>query len=460
MQLAHSIRSLGSSVIARRLAAATFWSAIGESLSKGLLLLSMILVARILGETDYGQFGLIRTTISMFATVGGVGLGFTANRYVARFRSNDPGYAGQIIGSSYLLAASFGGLIAVGVYFASGYLARTSLGAPQLQGALRIAAILLMLGAINGAQVGILQGLEAYRRLAAAALIQGLVALAAFTVGSLYYDLTGALGGLLLYTLAGVVVFHVLIRAELRRQAIPVSYRGLERVLPIFWSFSVPAALMGIAVAPFKWWAETLLAKGSGFGHLGVFHGSMTIMNAFLAIVSTLNSPLVSLTSNLPDARNSPRIHYVNLYGSWYLFLVLACPVLLFPELPSFLLGQQYASSQFHEVSLLLLLYCGLLTYYQGVMRLVAQYGSMWFGLFTNLCEGVTLIGVFYLLSGKGVVGLGLAYICSYVVRVVVTTPLLVAKGIISLRLILDKYFLATLATLCVLVAWQISRMS
>ncbi len=456
MGVAGSIRALSGSPIAKRLLTTTLWSAVGDLMSKGAMLLSLVLAARILGKGAYGEFGLVRSTISTFATFGGVGLGLTANKFVARFRDADKPYSGQIIGSSYVLAASFGGLIGLAVFASAGYLVRVMLDAPQLEGALRIAAFLLFLGSINGAQLGILQGLEAYRRLAVGAAVQGTAALVFIVLGSWYFGLDGALAGLLIYTLGGAVIFQGLIYRETRQQGIRISYHSLDKIWPIFWSFSVPAALMGIAVAPFKWLAEVTLAKHSGFQNLGVFHASMTIANIILALVSTLNAPLISLVANLPDAKASSRVLYVNLYGSWYVFLLLATPLVIFPELPGLLFGARYQSPELQAASLLLILYCGLLVYYQGIMRFVTQHGTMWFGLFTNLCEGATLIVAFHYLGKYAAVGLGLAYISSYVVRVLVTTPVLLTKKIVSPALIFDKYFIGTLLLFVALVALRI----
>jgi hypothetical protein len=217
---------------------------------------------------------------------------------------------------------------------------------------------------------------------------------------------------------------------------------------------------MGIAVAPFKWLAETELARSADFRELGVFYAAMTVASIFLALVSTLNAPLISLTANLQGSRASPRIDYLNLYGSWYLFLLLAIPCVLFPRLPALIFGEGFGGPTFSEVNLLLIVYCGLLVYYQGIMRFVALHGSLWFGFFTNLCEGVTLIAVFHYFAGHGVLGLGYAYIGSYLVRIVVSTPFLIKRGIVPTALLFDKYFIMTLAVLFGVVALQLSRTS
>jgi len=166
---------------------------------------------------------------------------------------------------------------------------------------------------------------------------------------------------------------------------------------------------------------------------------------------------LVSLLANLPEGRASARLHYVTLYGSWYIFLVLATPFVIFPQVSEAVFGARYASAEFHASGLWLILYGGLLAYYQGIMRLVTQYGSMWFGSFTNLCEGVTLILAFYFLSTAGAVGLAVAYICSYVVRILVTTPVLLRNKIIAPALLFDKIFLLTLLAFATLVTLRVS---
>src|SRR5690606_9151351 len=135
-----------------RLLKTTFWSAVGEGASKGLLLVATVLLARILGSEDYGQFGLVRTTINMFAVVGGLGLGLTANRYVAQFRDTDKAFSGQIIGSSYLVAACTGTLAGAAMFVGADPLASKVLGEPGIAEGLKVAALLLMLLALSGAQ--------------------------------------------------------------------------------------------------------------------------------------------------------------------------------------------------------------------------------------------------------------------------------------------------------------------
>ena len=52
-----------------------FWTLVGTVLSQGLQLLATIFVARWLGKSEYGELGVVRSTIGMFGVFVGLGLG-------------------------------------------------------------------------------------------------------------------------------------------------------------------------------------------------------------------------------------------------------------------------------------------------------------------------------------------------------------------------------------------------
>jgi O-antigen/teichoic acid export membrane protein len=445
MSLRSYVLKLPSSLAARRLFAATLWSGLGEFSARALLLFSMVLVARILGAEEYGQFGIVRATMNAFAILGGMALGLTANRYIAEHKSKNKALAGEIIGSSYMLAALSGSLAGAVVFFGAGYLAENVLLAPQLRGPLQVTSVLVLLSALNGAQIGILQGLEAYRRLAIAGLFQGLIGVLCFAFGAYYFGVPGSIGGFIAYAGAGTVLMGWLVVNEAARNGIRAAWRGLNEVLPIFWKFSVPAALAGVAVAPLKWLAETTLVRISGFPELGVFHAAMTIATIVLVAASVLNAPLISLTAAARSKPSASKMSYVNLYGSWYFYLLVSVPLLMFPQLAAVPFGAEFRTATFSDVTVLLLLYSGLLLYYQGVLRLVVLSGSMWLAFGTNLLEGLTLIAAFYVAQDYGARGLAIAYVASYVIRIAVSVPLFVRRGVIPKELAFDKYFMGTM---------------
>lgn len=94
--------------IQKRFTIGTLWTLIGSVFASALSVAVSIMVAREMGKQIYGEFGVIQSTITMFQTFAGFGLGVTATRYVAEFKTKDPGRAGRIIQLTNLVSICTG----------------------------------------------------------------------------------------------------------------------------------------------------------------------------------------------------------------------------------------------------------------------------------------------------------------------------------------------------------------
>src|SRR5580658_7469795 len=89
-----------------RLARGVFWSLVGAVLARGLGVASSIIVARALGIAAFGEFTMIQSTVGLFGTFAGLGLGVTVTKYVAELRESDPVRCGRVIGLILLVATA------------------------------------------------------------------------------------------------------------------------------------------------------------------------------------------------------------------------------------------------------------------------------------------------------------------------------------------------------------------
>ena len=89
MSIKDKINSILSSDVNRRMFTHSFWILLGNVISKFVLLIATILMARYLGKEEYGQFGIIKSTILMFAVFAGMELGMTATKYISQYKSTD-----------------------------------------------------------------------------------------------------------------------------------------------------------------------------------------------------------------------------------------------------------------------------------------------------------------------------------------------------------------------------------
>lgn len=447
----------GTSPTAQRIFGATMWAAAGDGASRIMILLSFVCAARILGSHEYGQFGLVRSTILMFTNLGGLGLGLTANRYLAQYYRSDSRFCGQVIGSSYVLAIWAGLVITTALLLLSGDISSKLLTSPDMQRSFRIGSLAMLFSTVMGAQIGILQGLHAYRQLALGNFILGALGVAFVVGGAFVYRVDGAIAGLVVQQALACGFFAFLINREARQQSIDRYVYSLTGLGGIFWSFSLPVALMSICIAPFKWFGETIVAQRAGFGELGIFHGAMAVSSVLIAVSSTINAPLISIASQAVGDKHAPteKAQYFNLYGSWFLFLVFSLPFLLLPGLAPVFFGATFATVSFQQTNLLLLTYSALLIYYQGITRLMTLSGGMWLGFATNLIEGIALLVAIWFLAHEGASGLAKAFVISYLVRIAFALPLVVRGRLVTVKDVFDRNFLISAFLFVVLVVIQ-----
>ena len=94
-----------------------------------------------MGNEEYGQFGIIKSTILMFAMFAGLELGMTATKYIAQYLDHDNNKIERIIGLSNLFAITLSLIISGAVYFYSAAIA-IQIAAPQLTYEIKISSFI------------------------------------------------------------------------------------------------------------------------------------------------------------------------------------------------------------------------------------------------------------------------------------------------------------------------------
>jgi len=433
--LSRPIARLRSSPIGYRLAQGVFWSFSGSLVSRGLNLLAFILVARVLGKIGFGEFGIIQSTLGMFAVFAGFGLGLTANKHVAEYREKYPDRAGRIIALSEFVALLCGGITALALALLAPWLATHTLSAPHLAGALRVGAILLFLNVLTGAQNGTLAGFEAFRAIALRSFWSGLAAFPLVVAGVYIAGLIGAVWGLLGSAAINWLLNHLAIRREARRAGIRIALDGLSE-WPVLWKFSLPATLGGIVVMPVIWICHAMLIhQANGYAQMGTFNAASAFPNMLSFMAFTMTAPLLPLLASQQGSASTP-LDRVNMLSTWFLGVMPALPLIAFPAIGEWIFGEQYRGEAFRVTLLLAVLTNCIILYKQGLARVLAAKDLMWWGFLSNGTWAVALLISSFYLVRWGAAGLALGFLIAYVANTVVFIPLytwrrLVPKGTI-----------------------------
>jgi len=427
-----------SSPLGARLARGAFWSLTGAFVSRAMTLASSILVARILGRETFGELGIIQSTVGMFGTIAGFGLGLTANKHVAEFRVKDPARAGRIVALAALFAMLTGGLTSAALAMLAPWLAQRTLAAPQLAGLLRIGALYLLVSAVNGAQAGALAGFEAFRAIATRSLWAGIATLPLMVGGAYLAGLHGAVWGMIGGMALNCLLNQLALRREARVAHVILSYRGCLAECPLLWRFSLPAFLAGVMVGPVVWGGQTLLVnRPNGYSEMGLFTAVNVVSNVLLLVGQVLGAPLLPVMSHERDSGNE-HLGRVNMLSTWALGAIPAVLLLSAPELIQAAYGKQFSGAAFRHAFALAILFTAIQSYKQGMYRVLTARSMMWWAFTSNLQWAATFLLAAYFLVRFGAVGLVLAYLIGYAVNTVIFVPLYMSLQLIPRKTIVS----------------------
>ncbi|MHC4640592.1 MAG: oligosaccharide flippase family protein [Planctomycetota bacterium] len=415
----------------RRFVKGAFWSVAATIIAQGLGLAASIVAARILGKTVFGELGMIQSTVGMFGTLAGLGLGLTATKHVAEFRNSDPLRAGRIIGMSSVLSLISGGLISVIIFLISPYLAEHTISAPRLTGELRIGCGLLFFNTLVGVQIGVLSGFEAFKTVAKVSLFRGLLNLPLVVLGVYFWGLPGAISGMVCAVAGGWVINCIAVRKETHRAHIPVSCHNIRSELPVLWAFSLPTFLSVAMISPVMWGANALLAnQAGGYAALGIFTAATRFQSILNLAGTKVGAALLPMLASR-DAAQSDRFNRANILISWLLGVIPALPLICFPEIMGLLFGPQYADISARRTLVLVMCYTCIILYKQGLARVLVAHSLMWWGLLSNTMWAIVLMGSFWFLKQFGAIGLASAFVTAYMLNTICFIPLYTRRGLV-----------------------------
>lgn len=414
-------KRLLNSDIARRIVSGAFWSFVGTTLAKIIVLVGSVICARILGKEEFGEFGMVRSTINMFVVFGTAGLGLTASKYISEYRVTDKKH----IPSIYVLTNGFafitGLIITTIILLFSDFFASTSLGAPHLASSIRIGAVLLFVTIISSAQNGVLSGMEDFKAIAYNTLIGSIFETVFMLVGAFFLGVPGAVFGFGIGYISVFIANSISIKMKFKKEGIIPSIRYFRKEdLSLLYRFSLPAALSSMMVAPAFWVVRAILVKTNGFGELAIFEASDQWRIIIMFIPSTLSNVVLPILSSIQtnDSANFWKILNINIVLNGSIALALAIVVSFLSPFIINLYGNGF--SEF--LTLVLLSFSTVFSSVAVVVGLsISSREKMWTGFSFNLLWATMFIGstTIFLHYKMGARALALGLLVSYFIHAI-----------------------------------------
>ena len=425
-----------SSPLGYRLAKGMFWSLAGAVTARGLGLIASILVARMLGKSGFGELGIIQSTVGMFGIFAGFGLGMTATKFIAQYRTTDPVKAGHIRALSSTFAWVTSGVTSLILFLMAPWLAEHTLAAPQLTGLLQIGSLILFLTAVNGAQIGALSGFEAFKTISKISLWSGLANFPLMVGGVYLAGLKGAVWGMVIATGINWLLNHIAIRKECTKAGVPYTHEGCWTDKDILWKFSLPAVISGNFLSISDWALNAMLVNApDGYGEMGLFNAAKQWQVFILFVPFAISSMTLPILSNLlgeGNQRQYNKMVVVNSIALTALALIVALLVALFSSNIMAAYGRDFIKGQ--NVLLLVCFYSCWYAVNIVIGQVLWSTGSSGLAMILAAIRAVILIGSFSIITPKNAYGIALAYTITYV-------SMTVYQGVLSVRVV-NKSFL------------------
>ena len=375
-----------ASDLGKRMASGAIWTLLGTGIGKFMVLVSGTICAHLLTKEQYGQLGIVRSTINLFVIIGAAGLSVTATKYISEYLRKEK----EHISSIYLLTNGFafitGLIVTIAILLLAPFLAEKTLHSTALITPIQVGAVLLFVTVINAAQKGTLSGFEDFRSLAING-FWGSLSESVFILIGAYYG--GVLGAILGYG-SGYIVLYILnnrsIKNNLKKYNIEVTKHSFRRDdIKVLYRFSLPALLSSLMVSPTYWVIRTVLTRSAGFESLAIFEAASQwklIILFIPASVSTIVLPILSSLSGESKDKYK-RVLKVNIFFNVGLAIIIA----VFVILASPIIMRTYGKAYTDNTMTLILLTLSTIpqTFAQVIGHSISSRAKVWQGLCFNL---------------------------------------------------------------------------
>ena len=329
--------------ILNRFVKGAFWAVLGNVVIKGLSLISSVFIARILGNVDFGELAMIKTTLSVFSLVATFGLGLTVTKYIAEKKRNNLEEIPQIIAAANKITFISGIFLGSLVFILASVISRKILQSADLTTPLRIAGVYLFFNAMNVYQIGVLGGLEAFKQMFKVNIIIGLVSFPIILVTTYFGGLNGAVIGLTINLVINWYLNKKLIKKEVRKLEIK-NYKKLSFVyIKNLLRFSYPIALAEGVYSLSNWALIYLLLYHTDYGEVGIFNSANQWVQMILFLPASISRVLLAFLSNqIGDTINYKKILKLNLAFNVLITLFFAVLISIFSSFIYELYGKSF----------------------------------------------------------------------------------------------------------------------
>jgi len=348
-----------------------------------------------------------------------MGLGVTATKYIAENRSLDADIVGRLVGLVQLIGLGSYFAIGAALFFSSGFLATNLLNNSGLEGALKIAAVLLFFQGLDYIQIGILAGFESFKRKATVNFIRAIINIPITLISAKYLGLHGVIMSMILLAVITIILNRIVLKDLYNSMKLKVQYSWNFDLFKMIIKFAFPAFVSACFVIPCNWIVNAVLVnQPDGYQQMGILNAA-TNWRSFAVLIPTIfNSVFLSIQTHL-FSNNNLSDYQRGAKGNLLIQTFAGVTVAVMMILGSPYIMKSYGPSfEGHEQVLIWLTLSWVFITPQWIFwNLLLSSGRIWTGVIFNFIGAALLIVLSLKYVNKGSQGIAMAYFYAYAIQ-------------------------------------------
>jgi O-antigen/teichoic acid export membrane protein len=299
----------------KKILSSSLWLLIGNSIGRLAMFLANIFAARMLSQEAFGQFAMIRNTISSIESLISGTLGSTIIKKVAQTSHEEKENLPYILSTIFILNIIISLTISIFMFLGADFIVeKFFLNNTNLINALYIGIFILLATTFSTLIQNILIGFEEFKKLATLSIITSTASIPTIFLLIYFFKFYGALIGIVFYFTFDYFIKYIYYKKLNTKTKFNIEEFKKESKKILL--FSTPLLLAVIINSFSFWYARVLIVnKTESFNDIAIFDAAFQWLSIIMIITgATTSVVLPMLSKNLTDKKKLSNVFLTNLY--------------------------------------------------------------------------------------------------------------------------------------------------
>ncbi len=319
--------------VLKKILSSSLWLLIGNSIGRLAMFLANIFAARMLSQEAFGQFAMIRNTISSIEGLISGTLGSTVIKKIAETAHEEKENLPYLLSSIFIINISITFLISIFIFFGVDFIVeKFFLNNTNLINALYIGIFILITTTFSTLIQNILIGFEEFKKLAMLSILTSTISIPIIFMLIYFLNFYGALLGVAFYFGLDYIIkylYYIRLNAKVKFEIIKFrieSKKVLVFVFPIFLTFLINGLTF--------WYARILVInKTNNFEEIAIFDAAFQWLTIIMIITgATTNVVLPRLSKVLMNTKENKNLFWLGLLLNVSISVVISLGFILFSK--------------------------------------------------------------------------------------------------------------------------------